>query len=236
MKTQLYKATDRGHSDFGWLKANYSFSFANYYNPSNIHFGALRVLNDDYIDPAMGFSTHPHENMEIITIPLAGSLKHRDSKGHEGVIRAGDVQVMSAGSGIEHSEFNGEMKAVTNVLQLWIFPKEKNVTPRYDEKQFAIHEQNNHRTLVVSDDGRDGSLWVHQRAYLSLMKFDAGKTEKYRLYHPENGVYQFNIEGKLIVDGVEVAKRDALGISETEEFDLEFTEDAYTLLVEVPMR
>lgn len=236
MKLQLYKSENRGKSDFGWLKANYSFSFANYYNPSNIHFGALRVLNDDYIDGGMGFSTHPHDNMEIITIPLEGSLKHRDSAGNEGLIKAGDIQVMSAGSGIQHSEHNGEMHDTTNVLQLWIFPNQRDVEPRYEDRSFPIREAKNQRILIVSDDGRDGSVWVHQRAYLSLCKFDKGQKLDYQLYHPENGVYLFNIEGSLQIGDQTVGKRDALGISETDKVDIEFLEDSYTLLIEVPMR
>ena len=183
MTTQLFKASERGKADFGWLKANYSFSFANYFNPKNIQFGMLRVLNDDTIAAGMGFGTHPHENMEIITIPLEGALMHRDSMGNEGVIQNGEVQVMSAGTGIQHSEFNASSTEQLKLLQLWVFSEKDNVSPRYDQKSFDIDGQINTFVNIVSpEDKNDGeALWVHQQTFFNLGVFEAGKTINYKV-------------------------------------------------------
>lgn len=235
MKLQIHPSHSRGQANYGWLQANYSFSFAQFYDPSKIHFGMLRVLNDDRIAPAMGFSTHPHDNMEIITIPLEGSLKHKDSEGNEGIIRAGDVQVMSAGSGILHSEHNGEQKAHTQVLQLWIFPNKKNVQPRYDQKQFSIWEKQNESQTIVSEDGREGSLWIHQSALLQLHHYQAGESLKYQT-QDGRGVYFFLIDGALDLAGNQLKKRDAISAVGQEELNLNFQADSKLLSIEVPLQ
>lgn len=237
MKTQLFKSTERGKADFGWLKANFSFSFGNYFNPDKIQFGMLRVLNDDTIAAGMGFGTHPHENMEIITIPLEGSLKHRDSMGNEGVIGFGEVQVMSAGTGIQHSEMNASTKNRAKILQLWVFPEKENVTPRYDQKVFDIESNVNTFVNVVSpEDKNDGNaLWVHQQTFFNLGIFESEKKINYKVAIPENGVYLFLIEGEIEIENQIINSRDAIGITDFEEFDFIVKQKSKILLVEVPM-
>ena len=238
MTTQLFKASERGKADFGWLKANYSFSFANYFNPKSIQFGMLRVLNDDTIAPGMGFGTHPHENMEIITIPLEGALMHRDSMGNEGVIHKGEVQVMSAGTGIQHSEFNASTTEQLKLLQLWIFSEKDNVTPRYEQKSFDIDGQINTFVNIVSPkDKNDGNaLWVHQQTFFNLGIFEAGKTVKCKINLPENGVYLFLIEGEIEINGSTLNEKDAIGITDCNEFTIISKKQSKILLVEVPMK
>jgi redox-sensitive bicupin YhaK (pirin superfamily) len=237
MTTQIYRSTERGKADFGWLKANFSFSFGNYFNPDKIQFGMLRVLNDDTIDGGMGFGTHPHENMEIITIPLEGGLKHRDSMKNEGVIGFGEVQVMSAGTGIQHSEMNASLTAQAKTLQIWIFPNREDVTPRYDQKSFDIENQINTFVNVVSpEDKNDGNaLWVHQQTFFSLGIFESGKTTTYKVNIPENGVYLFLIEGEIEVDNQTLNARDAMGITNFNQFDIVVKQKSKILLIEVPM-
>lgn len=237
MTTQLYKSNERGKADFGWLDANFSFSFGNYFNPDKVQFGMLRVLNDDTIAAGMGFGTHPHENMEIITIPLEGGLKHRDSMGNEGVIGFGEVQVMSAGTGILHSEMNASEKERAKTLQLWVFPEKQDVEPRYDQKSFDLASKINTFVTVVSPrDKNDGNaLWVHQQTFFNLGIFEIGTTVNYKVNIAKNGVYLFLIEGEIEVDNQTLNQRDAMGITNFEDFDIVVKQQAKILLVEVPM-
>ena len=200
MKTTYHSADSRGFADHGWLQAKHSFSFANYYNPDRIHFGMLRVLNDDIIDPGKGFGMHPHNDMEIITIPLRGSLEHKDNMGNGSVITAGEVQVMSAGTGIMHSEFNPSPDKDINLFQIWIFPAEKGVNPRYDQKVFDQDSYKNTIVRLVDNDQDGDSLFIHQKAVISLSKPEADITLSYKNHYPGNGVYVLLIEGKLTLD------------------------------------
>ncbi len=235
MKTKLYRAADRGSADYGWLKPNYYFSFSQYYNPKRIHFGLLRVLNDDYVDAGGGFPTHPHDNMEIVTIPFTGALQHKDSTGGQGVIKAGDVQIMSAGSGVQHSEFNASQTDPVTLFQIWVFPKERNITPRYDQRTFDVNERINKWQTVVSPVEADNALWINQNAKFSLTKLEAGKSVTYTNAFANNGVFLVNINGSATVDDVTLEKRDAVGISEAESFTVTATEDTELLAIEVPM-
>ena len=237
MTSQLHKSNKRGKANFGWLDANFSFSFGNYFNKDKVQFGMLRVLNDDTIASGMGFGTHPHENMEIITIPLEGGLKHRDSMGNEGVIGFGEVQVMSAGTGIMHSEMNASEKERAKTLQLWIFPEKENVEPRYDQKSFDLASKINTFVNVVSPrDKNDGNaLWVHQQTFFNLGIFENGTTANYKVNIAKNGVYIFLIEGEIEVDDQTLNERDAMGITNFDDFDIVVKQQAKILLVEVPM-
>lgn len=226
----------RGRADYGWLKANFSFSFANYYNPEKIHFGTLRVLNEDYISPSMGFGTHPHDNMEIITIPISGGgLMHKDSKGHEGVIKPGDVQVMSAGTGIEHSEENASKDEVTNLMQIWVFPRKKGYEPRYDQKTFNVKDSPNNLHLIVSPDGQDGSLWINQDAYFSLGSFTENKELTYSVKNKGNGLYIFVVDGPVEIEGEKLSNRDAISISEADSITINVSAGSYFLIMDIPM-
>ena len=237
MNTQLFKSNSRGTADFGWLKANFSFSFGNYFNPERVQFGMLRVLNDDTIAGGTGFGTHAHANMEIITIPLEGGLMHKDSMGNEGVIRFGEVQVMSAGSGVEHSEMNASSTENAKTLQLWVFPNKEGVTPRYDQKTFDIENQKNTFVNIVSpNDENDGNaLWIYQKSFFHLGIFDSNTSTTYKVLIPKNGVYLFLIEGEIEVNNQVLKARDAMGISNFEAFDIKINSEAKILLIEVPM-
>ncbi|MFH6971877.1 pirin family protein [Flavobacterium petrolei] len=237
MTTQLFTSNTRGTADFGWLKANFSFSFGNYFNPERLQFGMLRVLNDDTIAGGSGFGTHGHANMEIITIPLEGGLKHQDSMGNEGVIGFGEVQVMSAGSGVEHSEMNASQKEEAKTLQLWVFPDTENVTPRYDQKSFDIENQINTFVNIVSpNDQNDGNaLWVYQKTFFHLGIFDSNTSATYKVRIPKNGVYLFLIEGEIEVNNQVLKARDAMGITNFDAFDIKINTKSKILLVEVPM-
>nr|WP_315166697.1 pirin family protein [uncultured Flavobacterium sp.] len=237
MTTQLFESSTRGKADFGWLKANFSFSFGNYFNPERVQFGMLRVLNDDTIAGGSGFGTHGHANMEIITIPLEGGLQHRDSMGNEGVIGFGEVQVMSAGSGVEHSEMNASQKNEAKTLQLWVFPDTENVAPRYDQKSFDIENQINTFVNIVSPkDKNDGNaLWVYQKTFFHLGIFDSNTTIKYEVKIPKNGVYLFLIEGEIEVNNQTLKARDAMGITDFDQFEIKISTKSKILLVEVPM-
>ena len=237
MTTQLYPSSSRGTADYGWLKANFSFSFGNYHNPNRMQFGRLRVLNDDMIDGGTGFGTHGHANMEIITIPLEGALKHRDSMGNDGIIRFGEVQVMSAGSGIEHSEMNASQDQKTKMLQLWVFPDRENVSPRYDQKSFDIDNQINTFVNIVSpNDMNDGNaLWVYQKTFFHLGIFDSNTQSVYKVRIPENGVYLFLIEGEIEINNQVLKARDAMGITDFDSFEIKVISKSKILLVEVPM-
>ncbi|HTK18095.1 MAG TPA: pirin family protein [Mucilaginibacter sp.] len=236
MKKTIHPANERGHNDIGWLKANFSFSFGPYYNPAKVHFGALRVLNDDIIAGGSGFGTHPHDNMEIITIPISGALEHRDSMGNIGVITAGEVQVMSAGTGIQHSEYNHSKTEDANTLQIWLFPKEMNIEPRYDQKSFIEDLKPNQFTTLVSPVKGGEALWINQDAIFSMGDFEPEQLVKYDIQIPGNGAYIFVIEGQIAVEGTNLNKRDALGVEEVSSFAIETLKQSRILIMEVPMR
>lgn len=237
MKTILYRSETRGHEDYGWLETKHTFSFANYYDPNRIHFGALRVVNDDIIEGGRGFDIHPHLNMEIITIPISGKLKHKDSLGHEGIINAGDVQIMSAGTGIKHSEYNADPTAKVNILQIWILPNKKNVEPRYQQVSYDFVNTKNAMLQIVSPSFEETPLWIHQNAWLSIGSFDKNKKTTYQLKDSSsNGVFIMVIDGTIKTEGIELRKRDSIGISETELINIESLSDSSRLLIiEVPM-
>ena len=235
MKTLLFKAADRGSADYGWLKPNYYFSFAQYHNPAKVHFGLLRVLNDDFIAGGGKFPTHPHDNMEIVTIPFTGAIKHNDSTGGEGVIQAGDIQIMSAGNGVQHSEANASATEPVTLFQVWIFPKERNIKPRYDQRTFDVTERANKWQTVVSPIDADNALWINQDARFSLTNLQAGAAINYTNAFKNNGVFLVVINGSVEVGGQQLNKRDALGISETENFTVKALEDAELLAIEIPM-
>jgi len=236
MKKIFYPAEKRGHNDIGWLKANFSFSFGPYYDPEKVHFGALRVLNDDIIAGGTGFGTHPHDNMEIITIPISGALEHKDSMGSIGVINAGDVQVMSAGSGITHSEYNHSKTEAANTLQIWLFPKVRNIKPRYDQKSFTdVLKLNQLTTLVSPDKTNPDTLWINQDATFTMGDFEPGQQINYEIKQPGNGVYVFVIDGAAKIDHTVLNKKDALGVYDTSSLTIETTAKSRLLLMEVPM-
>lgn len=235
MRTILHKAGTRGHANHGWLDSYHTFSFAGYYNPERIHFGALRVLNDDTVEAGMGFGTHPHDNMEIISIPLEGALEHRDSMGNVSVIRYGDVQVMSAGTGIHHSEYNQSSENRVKFLQIWVFPDKKKVQPRYGQITLNPEDRHNKLQQILSPNKEDEGVWIHQNAWFHLGKFDKGTTARYELKGKGNGVYAFIISGEMTVCGSPLTARDGLGITETDSMSLSADSDAEILLMEVPM-
>lgn len=235
MKTVLHKAETRGHANHGWLDSWHTFSFAGYYDPQRIHFGALRVLNDDTVAGGMGFGTHPHDNMEIISIPTSGDLEHKDNMGNIQVIKQGDVQVMSAGTGIQHGEKNKNSDQPVKFFQIWVFPNKKNVTPRYDQKSFSDADKKNKLLTVVSPLGSDdGGVQIHQDAWFSLGKLDKGISLQYDLKKKENGVYAFVIEGDVTVNGSALNRRDGLGITGADKLEIFADSDAELLLMEVP--
>jgi redox-sensitive bicupin YhaK (pirin superfamily) len=235
MTTILHKAGDRGSADYGWLKPNYYFSFAQFHNPEKVHFGLLRVLNDDFIAGGGAFGTHPHDNMEIVTIPFTGALEHKDSTGGQGIIKAGDIQIMSAGTGVQHSEANASKTDPVTLFQVWIFPKQRNIKPRYDQRNFDIKDRLNNWQVVVSPNEADNALWINQNARFSLTKLEAGKSLQYENAFKGNGVFLVNISGVVSVDDKTLQKRDALGISGTDSFTITASEDAELLAIEVPM-
>lgn len=235
MKTTIIQADSRGNANHGWLNAYHSFSFANYYNPDREHFGVLRVLNDDTIAAGMGFGTHPHKNMEIITIPLEGDLAHKDSMGNAATIKTGDVQVMSAGSGIQHSEFNPNADLQTKLFQIWLFPKTQNVTPRYQQITLDAGEQKNNFAQILSPNPDDAGVWIHQDAWFFLADFEVGFSKNYNLKKSGNGVYLIVISGTLTVDGEELNTRDAIEITDFETLEIQASTNAKFLLMEVPM-
>jgi quercetin 2,3-dioxygenase len=232
----LHRAETRGQADHGWLNSNHTFSFANYHNPERMHFGVLRVLNDDHVAPGMGFGTHPHQNMEIISIPLEGDLEHKDSMGNVGVIKQGDVQVMSAGTGVQHSEYNKNKDRAVKFLQIWIFPKEKGVTPRYDQLSFKPEDRQNRWQQVLSPNPDDDGVWIHQDAWFHLGRLDSGSQLNYALKKQGNGVYAFMIKGEASINGQDLMHRDGLGIWDVDELEVKATEESEILLMEVPMQ
>lgn len=235
MNTVFHKADTRGDANHGWLHSKHTFSFANYYNPERMHFGVLRVLNDDKVAPGMGFGTHPHDNMEIISIPLEGDLEHKDSMGNVAVIKEGDVQVMSAGTGITHSEYNKNKDKDVKFLQIWVFPNKKNVTPRYDQVSIRDIEKKNEFYQVLSPNAGEQGVWIHQDAWFSLGKFDSNVTTSYTLKKQGNGMYFFVLDGEIEVEGQKLSKRDGFGIWDTDTVNVKTLADSRILLMEVPM-
>ena len=234
--TVLHKANTRGHADHGWLNAYHSFSFASWYNPERVQFGTLRVLNDDTIAAGMGFGEHGHDNMEIITIPLEGDLAHKDSMGNAETIKTGDVQVMSAGTGIRHSEFNPNAGKRAKLFQIWLFPRTQNVTPRYQQITLEESKQKNNFAQILSPNQDDEGVWIHQDAWFHLSDFDKDFSKTYQIKKAGNGMYVFVISGTISVDGQELETRDGLGITDFETLDIKAATDAKFLLMEIPMK
>ncbi|WP_442592056.1 pirin family protein [Pedobacter sp. AW31-3R] len=234
-QTVLHTAASRGGADHGWLKSSHTFSFAGYYNPERVNFGALRVLNDDTVDGGMGFGEHPHDNMEIISIPLEGALQHKDSMGNVATIEPGEIQVMSAGTGIYHTEYNKDKSKPVKFLQIWIFPNQRNVEPRYDQQKIATTEQPNQLVQVLSPDANDAGVWVHQDAWFNMGKLTTGTEVDYTFKKTGNGAYVFILEGKVSIDGQELSRRDGFGIWDTGKFSITAIEDAEVLIMDVPM-
>ena len=235
MKTVLHKSESRGDANHGWLHSKHSFSFANYYNPERMHFGVLRVLNDDRVAPGRGFGTHPHDNMEIISIPLEGDLEHKDSMGNKAVIKQGDVQVMSAGTGIFHSEYNKNADKEVKFLQIWVYPNKKNVEPRYDQITLPQEKLENSFYQVLSPNKEDDGVWVHQNAWFNMGRLKAGTEKEYELNDKSNGVYAFILKGKANIEGQALNDRDGFGIWDTDKITIKADSDAEILLMEVPM-
>jgi redox-sensitive bicupin YhaK (pirin superfamily) len=234
METIVHKADSRGTAFFGWLHSRHTFSFGHYFDPNRVQFGALRVLNDDIVEPGMGFGTHPHDNMEIISIPLQGALAHKDSTGNEEVINTGEVQIMSAGTGLTHSEYNHSSTEKVNFLQIWVLPKERNIKPRYDQKVYREEERINKWQTVVAPD-QEGALWINQDAWFNLTRLEAGKSLNYDFHGDNHGAYLFIIDGEIEIEGNKYGKRDGIGLSDTKKLSIAANSDANILLMEVPM-
>lgn len=234
-KLSLHKADTRGHANHGWLNSFHSFSFSSYYNKDRMHFGALRVLNDDTVAAGMGFGKHPHDNMEIISIPTFGDLKHKDSMGNETVIKQGDIQVMSAGTGIAHSEMNANHDKEVRFFQIWIIPNKRNVQPRYDQLAIDAVAMKNNLLQILSPNPDDAGVWIHQDAWFSMGQLDAGFATNYTLKKSGNGIYAFVIEGDVTINGQALNHRDALGIEFAQELEIKANSNSTLLLMEVPM-
>jgi len=235
MTLHIFPSSSRGKAEHGWLLSRFSYSFAEYYNPNRMGFGMLRVLNDDIVEPGEGFGTHPHNNMEIITIPLSGSLEHRDNMGNGSIIHSGEVQVMSAGTGIMHSEFNPSKIEKVNLFQIWIIPNKKNVQPRYDQKEFDLSKRMNTLQLLVAPEGYDDSLFIYQDAFISIGRLDLGFVNKYKIRKEGNGLFIMVISGTVEIDGKIMESRDAAEISNTREIDIKALGFSEILLIEVPL-
>jgi redox-sensitive bicupin YhaK (pirin superfamily) len=235
MKTEYHPSGLRGHANHGWLNTWHSFSFAGWFDPTRVHFGALRVLNDDYVAADMGFAEHPHDNMEIVTLMMEGELEHRDSMGNHEILRRGEVQAMSAGTGIRHSERNASHSDPLHLFQIWVFPRHKNTEPRYAQRQFLSTQQDNAWQLLVSPDGENDSIVIGQDAWFSTVRLDAGIETSYTLHNPENGAYAFVIEGEAHIGERTLARRDALGVIETDTFSIKANQPLHLLMIEVPM-
>ena len=237
VKTVIHKADTRGSANHGWLQSKHTFSFANYHNPERMHFGVLRVLNDDIVAESQGFGTHPHRDMEIISIPLEGDLKHEDNMGNKTIIKSGDIQVMSAGTGIMHSEYNANADEKVKFLQIWVFPNKKSVEPRYDQITLNIKDRQNKLQQVLSPNAEDDGVWIHQNAWFHMTNLDEGKSVNYTLKDAKNnGVYAFVINGDVTINGETLNKRDGMGISNTESLDIQADSNAEVLLMEIPMQ
>ena len=237
MKTIIHKAETRGFADHGWLKSHHTFSFASYQNAERNNFGMLRVLNDDVVQPKMGFGTHPHKNMEIISIPLKGALSHKDSMGNKRAIEVGEVQVMSAGTGLTHSEFNDSKTDAVNFLQLWIIPEEMGVTPNYEQRKFDSSNQKNRLQTVVAPKNKleGNALPISQQAYIYRSDLESGNALSIKVKNANNGVYIFVVDGKVEVNNSVLNSRDAIGVSETESIDVMANKNSELIIIEVPM-
>ena len=235
MNTVVHKSATRGEAIHGWLHSHHTFSFANYHDADRMNFGVLRVLNDDQVSEGQGFGTHPHKNMEIISIPLEGDLKHKDNMGNETIIKEGDIQVMSAGTGVMHSEYNNNPDQAVKFLQIWIIPNQQNVTPRYDQISLKEIAKDNEFYQILSPNKEDQGVWIYQDAWFHLGKFSKGSTSEYSLKKEGNGVYAFILEGEVEINGEKLSKRDGLGIWNTSKIDMSVPENAEILLMEVPM-
>ncbi len=231
----IHKADTRGNANFGWLNSYHTFSFGHYFEPSRTHFGVLRVLNDDTVAEGMGFGTHPHDNMEIISIPLEGDLEHQDSMGNKTVIRNGDIQVMSAGTGISHSEYNKNKDQQVKFLQIWIFPNKRNVTPRYDQITLNVEDRKNKLQQILSPNADDEGVWIHQDAWFHLGKFEEGKEAKYEIKKEGNGVYVFVLNGEVTVNGEKLLSRDGMGIEDAKHLNITANTNTEILLMDIPM-
>jgi quercetin 2,3-dioxygenase len=235
MKIKIQRAAERGHANHGWLDSYHSFSFAHWYDPTKMHFGALRVLNDDHVKAGEGFGAHPHDNMEIVSIPTEGALGHKDSTGTDGIIKTGDVQIMSAGTGIRHSEMNASQREDVKFFQIWVMPKVEDIKPRYEQKTYSLAERQNKWQVVVSPDEKDGGLWINQDSVFSLSHLEGDNKLSYKNKFNGNGVYLFVIEGEVEVNGEKLGRRDAMEITEADEFDIKANENSDILAIEVPM-
>lgn len=235
MKTVLHQADTRGNANHGWLHSRHSFSFAGYHDPERMNFGVLRVLNDDIVAGGMGFGAHPHDNMEIISIPLEGDLEHKDSMGNRTLIKKGDIQVMSAGTGISHSEYNKNPDKEVKFLQIWIFPNKRNAEPRYDQITLNVEDRHNKLQQILSPKPEDAGVWIHQNAWFHLGKLDEGFATEYQIKGSENGVYAFILSGNVTINDQALNARDGFGIWETDKFTLTANSNAEILLMEVPM-
>ena len=235
MQFKIHKAATRGAADHGWLDARHTYSFADYRDPERMGFGKLRVLNDDVIQPSMGFDTHPHENMEIVSVPIKGALRHKDSMGNQSVISAGEVQIMSAGTGVRHSEYNDSDSEVVNLLQIWVYPKEKDIEPRYEQKEFLAEGRQNKFQLTVSPDREAGSVYINQDAWFSLANIDKDQTVDYPLHQNGNGVYVFVIAGSVLLGEEVLENRDGVEVTDTDKVNFTAKEDSQILCIEIPL-
>ena len=235
MKSVLHKANTRGHANHGWLDTHHTFSFAGYRDPCHMGFRSLRVINEDRVAPGKGFGAHEHRDMEIVSIPLEGDLEHKDSLGNVAVIRKGEVQVMSAGTGVRHSEFNRNRDREVAFLQIWIVPEREGVEPRYGQVELDPDPGTGAWQAVIGPEGGEAALWIHQDAWFHLGSFASGTTARYTLKNPDHGLYLFVLEGDLDSGGQRLGTRDALGVWETPYLDLDFRSDARVLAIEVPM-
>lgn len=232
----FHKADTRGLANHGWLESRHTFSFANYHNPERMHFGVLRVLNDDIVAAGKGFGKHPHDNMEIISIPLEGDLEHTDSMGNVAVIKSGDIQVMSAGTGITHSEFNKNKDSLVKFLQIWLYPNKRNVKPRYDQLSLDVKQRRNKFQQILSPNPDDEGVWIHQNAWFHLGNFDKDYETSYKLKSPQNGVYAFILKGSAEIAGTELNSRDGFGIWNVQNIKIKSkTANTEVLLMDVPM-
>ncbi len=235
MKAVIHRNRTRGSAEHGWLLSQHTFSFADYYDPERMGFGVLRVINDDIVAPGAGFDTHSHDNMEIISIPLSGALRHEDSSGNTREIQSGEVQIMSAGTGISHSEYNASETEPVNFLQIWVLPKKLDIEPRYHEQVFPVAERSDRLQLVAAPGPEGGAMWLNQDAWFSLGDFSAGRRAAYRLNADGNCVYVFVLEGTVDVAGESLGRRDGLGITESDEIEIAATTDCQLLVIEVPL-
>ena len=235
MNKVIYRSDSRGIADHGWLHSRHTFSFANYHNPDRMGFGKLRVLNDDIVEPSMGFGTHPHDNMEIVSIPISGTLRHEDSMGNQHIIESGEVQIMSAGTGITHSEYNNSDVDQVNFLQIWVIPKKLDIKPRYEQKRFDVEKKRNQFQIVVSPDGEKESISINQDVYFTLLDLDKDCSISYQLRNSDNGVYIFMISGSVMLGDQYLDERDGVEVSNTLSVSLLAQTSTQLLFIETPL-